>query len=364
MAEEKVLYIGFKRQDGILIGGGLANKRCINTLHRRFGEQNVHEYYLLDETKGRSLWSYLLAVFLFLFDYHNGLTPKKVSQIKALAKDYDYVFLTTSVVGIIAKKLKESGYQGKIITHYHNVESIYYDAQMPRWLPGRQVVVRCAAHNDEYGCRFSDKIITLSQRDSDYLEKHYGRKADAIVNASIEDKCQATDDGQLTRQRPHCLFLGAYSKPNNDGVLFFVRNVLPHVDIDFKVVGKGMSRLQKEHPEMKDIEVVSDAPDLRPYFEEADFMILPVFAGSGMKIKTCESLMYGKNILGSDESFEGYHLDFERVGGLCNTPQEYIDRIRHFIEHPVKRFNAYSRESFLKNHSEESTYATFCSVFT
>ena len=115
---------------------------------------------------------------------------------------------------------------------------------------------------------------------------------------------------------------------------------------------------------MKDIEVVSDAPDLRPYFEEADFMILPVFAGSGMKIKTCESLMYGKNILASDESFEGYHLDFERVGGLCNTPQEYIDRIRHFIEHPVKRFNAYSRESFLKNHSEESTYATFCSVFT
>ena len=49
MAEEKVLYIGFKRQDGILIGGGLANKRCINTLHRRFGEQNVHEYYLLDD---------------------------------------------------------------------------------------------------------------------------------------------------------------------------------------------------------------------------------------------------------------------------------------------------------------------------
>ena len=72
MAEKKVLYIGFKRQDGILIGGGLANKRCINTLNRRFGEQNVHEYYLLDETKGRSLWSYLLATILFLFDYHNG----------------------------------------------------------------------------------------------------------------------------------------------------------------------------------------------------------------------------------------------------------------------------------------------------
>ena len=126
MVEKKVLYIGFKRQDGILIGGGLANKRCINTLKRRFGEQNVYEYYLLDEAKGRSLWSYLCAVFLFLFNYHNGLTPNKVSQIKALSKNYDYVFLTTSVIGIIAKKLKESGYQGKIITHYHNYTVSYH----------------------------------------------------------------------------------------------------------------------------------------------------------------------------------------------------------------------------------------------
>jgi hypothetical protein len=124
-----------------------------------------------------------------------------------------------------------------------------------------------------------------------------------------------------------------------------------------------MSRLQKEHPEMKDIEVVSDAPDLRPYFEEADFMILPVFAGSGMKIKTCESLMYGKNILGSDESFEGYQIDPERIGGLCNTAEEYIDRIRHFVKSPIPKFNSYAREIFLKNHSEESTYNTFCSVF-
>ena len=115
--------------------------------------------------------------------------------------------------------------------------------------------------------------------------------------------------------------------------------------------------------EMKDIEVVSDAPDLRPYFEEADFMILPVFAGSGMKIKTCESLMYGKNILGSDESFEGYAVDAERVGGRCNTAEEYISRLRHFIQHPVPRFNRYSRDCFLKNYSEESSRAVFCSVF-
>ncbi|MCR5130478.1 MAG: glycosyltransferase [Prevotella sp.] len=364
MQRGKALFIGFKRHDSILVGGGVANMRCLKALRTYFGDENVTEYYILDEANGRSLWSYAKAVCLFPFDYHNGLTPKKVQEVVEMSKDFDFVFLSTSVVGLIAKKLKESGYKGKIITHYHNVESIYYDAQMPRWLPGRQVVVRCAAHNDEYGWKYSDKTITLSSRDANYLEKHYGGKADAIIGVAMEDKFRPVDEQQLTSKKPLCLFLGAYSKPNNDGVLFFVKEVLPHVDINFKVVGKGMAKLQEENECMKDIEVISDAPDLRPYFEEADFMILPIFSGSGMKIKTCESLMYGKNILGSDETFEGYEVDTDKVGGRCNTADDYICALKNYSENPIPRFNKYSREIYLKNHSEERHNSIISSVFS
>ncbi len=361
---KKVLYIGFKKQvNSILVGGGVANMRNLRMLISRFGKENVTEYYVLHEGKKRSLWEYLMAVYYLLFDYHNGLTPKKVKKVVEMAQGYQYIFISTSVVAIIAKKLKENGYQGKIITHYHNVESIYYDAQMPRWLPGRQVVVRCAAHNDEYGCKYSDKIMTLSQRDSHYFEKHYDRKADAIIGVAMEDKFRPVDETIMTGQVPQCLFLGAYSLPNNEGVRFFVEKVLPHVNIKFKVVGRGMAQLQKECKSMRDVEVVNDAPDLCPYIEEADFMILPVFSGSGMKVKTCESLMYGKNILGSDESFEGYDLDAEKVGGRCNTAEEYISRINHYCAHPVPRFNSYARHVFLTKYSEESTRVAFCSVF-
>lgn len=360
------LYIGFKKQKGILEGGGLANLRCLRTLKKRFGEENVTAHYIMDESERRPLWSYAYAILLFLFNYHNGLTPKKVRHIIDMAHNYDVVFLSTSVIAIIAKELKKNGYQGKIVTHYHNVESIYYDAIMPKWLPGRKIVINCAANNDRYGCLYSDKIITLSERDSRYLEKHYGRKADAIIDVSLEDTyipLEGEEGATLTGRRPKCIFLGSYSKPNNDGVLFFVKNVLPYVDIDFKVVGKGMSKLKQENKCMENVETLSDVPDLRPYFEEADFMILPVFAGSGMKIKTCESLMYGKNILASSESLEGYHLDPEKIGGLCNTANDYIKRLKYYIEHPIPRFNAYSRKVYLDNHSEAATYNKFSAVF-
>lgn len=356
MNGKKVLFVGFKhqRRDSILIGGGIANQRMLQMLQKLFGTDGVEEEYILDEERGRPLWSYGMAVALFPLNYHNGLTPQKVKRIVGRAQGYDYVFLSSSVLGIIAKKLRKSGYKGRIITHYHNVESIYYDAQMPRLLPGRKVVVNCAAHNDEYGCRYSDIVITLSRRDADYLARHYHRRADAIIGIAMDDHFQPVDTTVLTSRRPRCLFLGAYSVPNNEGVLFFVRQVMPHVDVEFTVVGRGMSRLQQENECMKNVNVVSDAPDLRPYIEAADFMILPVFAGSGMKVKTCESLMYGKNILGSDESFEGYELDASLVGGRCNTAEEYIERLQHFSCHPVPRFNAYSRSVYLKNHTEEA----------
>lgn len=52
------------------------------------------------------------------------------------------------------------------------------------------------------------------------------------------------------------------------------------------------------------------------YIYNADFLIAPIFEGSGMKLKTAEALMYGKTVFGTTEAFEGYDVDYEQVGGL------------------------------------------------
>ena len=55
--------------------------------------------------------------------------------------------------------------------------------------------------------------------------------------------------------------------------------MLPHVDIDFKIIGKDMDQLKKSQPCLVDIPVFSNVPDLAPFFEEADFMVFPIFSG-------------------------------------------------------------------------------------
>lgn len=361
--QKKALLVWFKRYDSILDGGGVANQRCLRMIQRVLGEENTESVYVHDERNRTGMLQKVRSAYYFLFDYHNGITPDFVASVVEKAKAYDYVFLSTSLFGIVAKRLKESGYKGRIIVHFHNVESIYYDATVPKWLPGRGIIVNCARNNDRYSCRYADKIITLNERDRALLNEMYGRKADVILPIAVQDRFVPVDETVLTSSRPLCLFIGSCFGPNNEGVLWFVRNVLPHVDIRFKIVGKNMASLKAANDCLKDIEVVSDAPDLRPYFEEADFMILPIFSGSGMKVKTCESLMYGKNILGSDETFEGYDVDAGKVGGRCNTSEEYITCLKNYVRHAVPRFNAYSRRLYLERYSEDASLNLFRELF-
>jgi len=359
-----ILFIRYKKSRNILEGGEQCSQKNHDVLSRIVGSGHVTTCYIHDENRKKSIWDYAKALLFFPFNYYYGLTPKRVRGIVRQAEAYGVVFIDRSVFGIIAKKLKQAGYKGKVISFFHNVEVPYFEAKLGR-KPGRGFVLRCVDRNDRYACRFSDKVAALNSRDDDELFRRYGRHADVLIPIAFKDKYpRDIYPHDMTSSQPLCLFLGAYFPPNNEGILWFVQNVLPHVDIRMKVVGKGMARLKEEAPSLKDIEVISDAPDLLPYFEEADIMILPVFKGSGMKVKTCESLMYGKNIIATDEAFVGYDVDYDRIGGKCNSAEAFIACIHDFEQNPRPRFNAYARQVFLENYTEEAVEVKFRSIIT
>lgn len=362
---KKALFISYQDFHDVYDGGSQANRRNVAMAKRILGEENVDCFFVNDIKKKRSIVSLLYAALLFPFGYFNGLTPAKVKKILSLSKNYDYVYVNTSIFGIISKKLKESGYKGKVINFFHNVESIYYDSRVNKRLPFRNVIIGCAAKNDRYSITYSDISVGLCERDSKIIKSLYGKGFDFLAPISFADKCSdiSFDEDANTMSRPKCMFIGSNFPANSEGILWFVTNVLPHVDIEFQIIGKDMDILKKENPCLADIPVYSNVPDLAPYFIEADLMVYPIFSGSGMKVKTCEALMYGKNILGSTETFEGYELDPNKCGHLCNTAEDYIKAIKEICHNPMPRYNKYSRSIFLNKYSEYSIVKIFSEIF-
>ncbi len=356
---KKLLFVRYKKPGKILEGGEQVSQKNCDAFVRLLGEENVTSYYIHDE-KAKNILYYIKAVFYFFHNYFFGLSKEKTEEIVKLASEYDIVFIDRSVFGILAKRLKESNYQGKIITFFHNVEKKYFADKVSPFAPWRFLVLNCADKNDQFSCLYSDKIIALNERDAREIEKRYNRFPEMLIPVAFKDVYKQEKYPKGNTSIPlKCLFLGSYFPANSEGIKWFIQEVFPFVNIHLQVVGKRMNLLKKDLTIPQSVELIADAPDLKPYFESADVIILPIFKGSGMKVKTCEALMYGKNIIGTTEAFEGYEIDYNLAGACCNTKEDFIDKINDFISSPRPKFNEYSRKIFLEKYSEQSVEVKF-----
>ena len=355
---KKLLFIRYKKPDKILEGGEQGSQKNYDVFVHLLGVENVTPYYVHEKPKG--IFHRFYAVFFFFFNYFFGLSKKKSDEIVKLANNHDIVFIDRSVFGILAKQLKKSNYKGKVITFFHNVEKIYFASKISLLAPWRSLVLNCVDRNDKYACMYSDKIVALNMRDAHEIEKRYNRTPDILIPVAFKDVYKQDFYCQEKTSVPlKCVFIGTYFPANSEGIKWFIEEVFPFVDVHLQVVGKGMSLLKNDLSIPENVELVADAPDLKPYFENADVVVLPIFKGSGMKVKTCESLMYGKNIIGTTEAFEGYDVDYERIGGCCNTKNDFIEKIKDFSSSPRPRFNAYSRSVFLEKYSVQAVEGKF-----
>jgi glycosyltransferase involved in cell wall biosynthesis len=130
------------------------------------------------------------------------------------------------------------------------------------------------------------------------------------------------------------------------------------VDIKIKIAGRNMERYRDVffHPK---VEFLGFVENLSAVIMDADYFLCPIFKGSGMKVKICEALMYGKNIIGTTEAFEGYEVDISEIGALCNSKEQFISEIRKCGAVKRRKFNEKSREYYLQKYSYNATLHMF-----
>jgi hypothetical protein len=93
------------------------------------------------------------------------------------------------------------------------------------------------------------------------------------------------------------VFMGAMDwLPNEDGILFFADEVLPHLrtmvpSVRLTVVGRNPSRhLRARLQQHREIEVVGRVDDVRPYVLRGSVFVIPLRIGGGTRIKAYEAI--------------------------------------------------------------------------
>lgn len=354
----KLLFISSRDVNIKSHGGYQCTSRNYLSFCELLGSENVKVLNLNVEEKS-SIFHKLSRRINILFGFYPGLTTKKINEIIKISTKYESIFIDSSCYGVISFYLKRNKYNGQIICFFHNVE-YKIQLQKAKLNPLRFLMIMLVYFNEKKASTYSDKIIALNKRDSQRLRILYGASNITIIPISLSDTLKTHID-KIISTPPTCLFIGNYWYANIHGLEWFVKNVLDKVDIKLQIVGTGMNKLRKKflHPK---IEFLGYIPDLSSVLINADYFICPIFLGSGMKVKTCEALMYGKNIIGTKEAFEGYEIDPLKVGAICNNKEDFIRAIENCCCGKRYIFNEYSREYFLDKYSFKATLTKFDQV--
>lgn len=339
-------------------GGELCTNRNYLSFCNLVGEKNVTVVNLM-ETIPSGITNALKKRINYLKGYYEGLSNEMLQKLTELANQHDIVFINTSCHGSLAYYLKKQNYKGKIISFFHNIE---YNIQKDKlkMQPWKLLEVLTIKINENRACKYSDSLVALNDRDGEGLKKIYKTDKPNIIPISLTDSLQKPKNN-VTKNPPTLLFTGNNWYANIHGINWFIENVLDHVDIKLQITGHRMDKLSDKfnHPK---IEFLGFVDDLASVMAEADYIILPIFIGSGMKVKTCEALMHGKNIIGTQESFEGYNIQPSKVGALCETKEEFIESINSLCFSERSKFNPDSRDYFLNHYSFEATLPQFKSL--
>jgi glycosyltransferase involved in cell wall biosynthesis len=200
----------------------------------------------------------------------------------------------------------------------------------------------------------------LNEKDAKRLQLLYGRKADAIIPITMKDDYTTPSQVQsIVTKGKEALFVGSYFFGNTQGLKWFCNDILPHTDAHLTIVGSGMDAFVNDITVTSQITIHSNVPDLTPYYEAADFVVLPITTGGGMKVKTAEALKYGKYIIGTCEALEGYNVN-DSIATICNCTNDFIQAISRFV--PGQKFIPAARNLFQEQYSYQASLERFKNI--
>lgn len=351
----KALYIAEKIKT--VSGGNLTNKRNLCVLKNSIGEDNVFEYYI----KYKKMSNIKRVINEICHSTIYSLTSEDISKIENIIRgqQINIVFFDNSNFGNLCAYIKGK-YDVFTIVFFHNVEyelikGLYKTTKNLKFLYRKYISYR----NEMKACLYADKIISLNLRDATTIESLYKRIPDHLIPISLPDDKKADNYEQQNHKLPVALFVGSFFPPNVEGVEWFVKNVLPKVKIKFVVIGSGMDNLKEQYKNITNMEIHGYVEDLQQFYANADFMVMPIFSGSGMKVKTAEALKYGKYLIASNEALVGYDVT-QNEAASCDTAEDFINAINNYDAAKFPNgFIPSSRNLFLEKYSYESSYKSF-----
>ena len=250
--------------------------------------------------------------------------------------DYDVIYIDFTRWQYVVKSIKKSGYKGKIIVRAHNVEKDYlrveYKSQRTISSYIKSIL---AGHREKYMVNMADMILAITPEDKKRLIDLYKVEEQKIVVCPVgvnSSKCwkkKSVEKGQ----KLNCLITGSlWFGPNATGALWVLKEVMPKVsDIcELTIAGANPNNDITNACKETNTLLVASPESMKPYFEAADMVLVPIFDGGGMKVKVAEAMSYNLPVVTTSHGKIGYKIVDHETGFIADNPSDFAEKIREY----------------------------------
>ncbi|MBK9637584.1 MAG: glycosyltransferase [Bacteroidetes bacterium] len=232
----------------------------------------------------------------------------------------------------------------KVVLRTHNIEHLIWKrlAQTEKlWLRKwyLNLLAERLRHYEQWSLNRVDGIAAMTKEDQDLLIK-----LGADVPIHIAPVGVNTQDYPFYENPdPLLVFhIGAMDwLPNIEGIEWFLKEVWPIIQekkpaAKLTLAGKKMPDSIKTYAN-KQIEVNDFVKDNISFIGKGGIMIVPLFSGSGMRVKIVEGMAMGKAIVTTSIGAEGIHGVDGRDFLIANTAAEFAGKVLSLLDNPSKQ---------------------------
>lgn len=181
----------------------------------------------------------------------------------------------------------------------------------------------------------TNAIVPISTADEQYYKLHFPNMSVTCIPTGIEEKFENTvmcNSGSI-------YFLGALDwLPNQQGLLWFIESVWPEVkekipEASLHIAGRNAPQILAEKISTK-CSFYGEIDDTRKYISDKCICIVPLFAGSGLKIKIIEALAAGKVVVTTPIGAEGMPLSLDNYLYISDSAEGMMQQLVEILKEP------------------------------
>ena len=268
-------------------------------------------------------------------------TPQMQAAIDTLlaTEDFDIVQVEFSQMGAFDFKTR-----AVIVLDEHNIEyELLYRTHCSERSPARKLYnglefVKFRAE-EQRAWHKVDACLLTSCREEEILHGVLPKKRTAVIPNGVDiENFKSTGE---THVNPNSIVFTGLMKyrPNIDGVLYFVKEVLPQIlkvrpAVVFSIVGQGPTE-EIQRLAGPNVVVTGRVPEVRSYLDQAAAVVVPLRMGSGTRLKVLEALAMGKAIISTSLGCEGINVSSGKHLLVADDPTHFAQSVLKILDDPT-----------------------------